>query len=117
MFLPEYVLSWLKECDASTEPIDTFMVSDLVVTRLREHQSTEAEIRAFTIVLAPLDFGVRPNGGSSWGLYFAPKYEKPVEYPPLAELNAVMVDEWAELVQALNNPVLKARFADAVWEL
>ena len=39
------------------------------------------------------------------------------EFPNLALLNSENVDEWAELAESVKHPRLKARFADAVWEL
>ena len=39
------------------------------------------------------------------------------EFPNLALLTSENVDQWAELAAVVNHPRLKARFADAVWEL
>ncbi len=39
------------------------------------------------------------------------------EFPNLHLLTSDNVDEWAELAESLNHPRLRARFADAVWEL
>jgi lysyl-tRNA synthetase class 1 len=39
------------------------------------------------------------------------------EFPNLALLNSENVDEWAEVAESVEHPLLKARFADAVWEL
>jgi hypothetical protein len=57
------------------------------------------------------------------GRLFAPKYDQTNEdgtrkiYPDLDSFDATTVDEWAVLAEKFENPVLKAVFSDAVWEL
>src|SRR5579859_4699324 len=123
MPLPEYVQTWLTGFDESPEPVDCSMISLILYTRLVERQTPPDGVKAIFRALAPLEFHIRPRGGSPWDSYFAPKHDgtNPTgvdpDYPNLAELDAAAVDEWAALADHLTNPVLKARFADAVWEL
>lgn len=123
MPLPEYVQAWLTEFDESSEPVDCSMISLILYTRLAERQSPPDEVKAIFRSLAPLEFHIRPRGGSPWDAYFAPKHEgtDPAggdpDYPNLADLDAAAVEKWAALADHFTNPALKARFADAVWEL
>lgn len=123
MPLSEYVQTWLTEYDESPEPVDCSMISLILYTRLAERQTPPDEVKATFRALAPLEFHIRPRGGSPWDVYFAPKHEgtDPAggdpDYPNLADLDAAAVEEWAALADRFTNPALKARFADAVWEL
>jgi len=123
MPLPEYVRVWLAEFDNSPEPIDYSMISLILYTRLQERQTSPDDEKAIFRMLAPLEFHARPGGGSHWGIYFSPKHvgedsnAGDIDYPDLSALDAAAVDEWAALAGSFANPALKARFADAVWEL
>jgi lysyl-tRNA synthetase class 1 len=75
--------------------------------------------RAFRSI-APLEFCERHASNSLWNCFFAPKMEAEDgrdEFPNLALLTRENVDEWAEVAISVKHPRLKARFADAVWEL
>jgi hypothetical protein len=123
MPLPEFAMTWLNEFDESSKPVDYAMVSLTVDTKLRERQTPPDEVKAIFRMLAPLEFHIRPRGGSPWNCYFAPRHngtdpaDGDPDYPNLADLDAVAVEAWAALADRLNNPALQARFADAVWEL
>jgi lysyl-tRNA synthetase class 1 len=123
MPLPEYVRAWLDEFDRSVEPIDLLIVAGTVSIRLNERGASHVEIDSIQKILAPAEFGIRPQGNSAWGVYFAPKHEETLEdgtrktYPDLNSFDATTVDEWASLGEEFENPVLKAVFCDAVWEL
>jgi lysyl-tRNA synthetase class 1 len=123
MPLPEYVQTWLTGFDESSEPVDCSMISLILYSRLAERQTPAVEVKSIFRVLAPLEFHIRPRGGSPWDTYFAPKHEgtnpagRDSDYPDLADLDCASVDEWAALADRFTNPALKARFADAVWEL
>jgi hypothetical protein len=123
MPLPGYVRAWLAEFDSSPQPVDFSMISLILYTRLQERQTPPDEVKAIFRMLAPLELHGRPGDGSPWGVYFAPKHvgKDPnagdSDYPDLTVLDAAAVDEWAALADSFANPALKARFADAVWEL
>jgi lysyl-tRNA synthetase class 1 len=113
------LVSWLNE-DDSTEWIELYLISSRVFHRLHEGGASQEEIdRAFRS-LAPLECHESLPKSSPWGYFFAPKAAAEVgrdEFPNLALLNSENVDEWAEVADSVNHPRLKARFADAVWEL
>ena len=75
MPLPEYVQAWLTEFDESSEPVNCSMISLILHTRLAERESAPNEVKAIFRSLAPLEFHIRPRGGSPWNSYFAPKHD------------------------------------------
>lgn len=119
MTLPDHLISWLNEGD-STDQIELYQISSRVFDRLRERGVTQVEIDRVFRSLAPLEFHERHAGNSPWNCFFAPKMEAEgdrAEFPNLALLTSENVDEWTELAASVKHPRLKARFADAVWEL
>lgn len=75
-----------------------------------------AEILAFTLV------GNR-TCASPWGTFFSPMASgtkeggKPFYSPDIADANADVVAHWAERIESIKHPVLRARYADLVWEM
>lgn len=91
-----------------------------VVLRLREVGAAEDRIESTVRILAPLEFWTRRSKQGAWNSYFSPRLNAGSgqhEYPCLAKLTADDVDEWATLALVLKRAVVRARFADAVWEL
>lgn len=75
-----------------------------------------AEILAFTLV------GHRA-GTSPWGTFFSPmssgtdKDGKRIHSPDITVANADVVVHWAERAKSIKSPVLRARYADLVWDM
>ncbi len=119
MTLPDHLISWLSEGDSSYR-IDLYQMSSRVFDRLRDRGATQAENDRVFRSLAPLEFHERRAGNGPWDCFFAPKLEAEgdrAEFPNLALLTSENVAEWAEVAALVDQPRLKARFADAVWEL
>ena len=120
MPLSEAVVSWINEIEDSQDPLNLFTTTSRVFVRLKEHNVSDDEIKIVVRILGPLEFFVRRESDSPWNSYFAPRRnsaEPGGEYPCLAELSSVDVEEWANLANVLKRPIVRARFADAVWEL
>jgi hypothetical protein len=75
MPLPEYVQTWLTGFDESSEPVDCSVISLILYTRLAKRQTPPDEVKSIFRALAPLEFHIRPRGGSPWDTYFAPKHK------------------------------------------
>lgn len=89
-----------------------------VVARLNDRGETadQSTIR----VLAPLEYRTIGRKQSPWKSYFSPLFnggEGQDERPCLAHLTAEDLDAWAHLTELIKNAPVRARFADAVWEL
>ena len=119
MALGNDLITWLNEGN-STDRIELYLISSRVFDRLRERGASQAEIDGAFRSLAPLEFHERHAGNSSWSCFFGPKMEAENgrdDFPNLALLTSEHVDEWAAVATSVQHPRLKARFADAVWEL
>jgi lysyl-tRNA synthetase class 1 len=81
-----------------------------------ENFAAWSEILAFTLV------GNR-TAVSPWGAFFAPlgsgtdKDGNTVYFPDIADATTAVIDHWAGRARRITHPVLKARYADLVWEL
>lgn len=64
-----------------------------------------------------------PHEDSGWGTYFGPMQVWPtadgatIEKPSISAINQVVLDYWSARSKATSNPLLKARYADLVWDL
>jgi lysyl-tRNA synthetase class 1 len=118
--LKDDVVSRLDEPGPSGDELDIFTAVDRIFIRLRERNAEEDEIKNTVRIIAPLDLLPSPPHEDVWKSYFAPRRrasDGQPEYPSLSDFTGATVDEWAELSTAIKRPIVRARFADAVWEL
>lgn len=82
----------------------------------------EDAFRAAANDLIAFEFEPYPRG-SPWNTYFGPlaTFEKPdggvAYHPDQAWLDTKAIEQWRERATTLNHPLLKARYADLVWDL
>lgn len=120
MPVPAEVIVWLDE-EENTAAQDGILIYR-IWERLRQQSMDEANIAEVLRSLAPLEFLAHGKKPEIWGSIFSPRREADLakgvaEYPNLAELNGAHIDDWMEMAASLKRPYLRARFADAVWEL
>ena len=119
MPVPDDILPWLDETPPFSDPLDVSMVVSRVIVRLRERRDQTA-IESTIRFLAPLEFWTGQPKEGPWNSYFRPRLKAEdgrEEYPCLAKMNPDSVEEWARLALILSVAAVRARFADAVWEL
>lgn len=116
----------IMEFDASNAPLDLMKVgSKLSIERqaMRERGATKGE--DFSLWCEMAIFHVYPsfdNGENPWNSFFRPMssmaYENGITVysPDITEADADAVDHWSQRAHELRHPVLKARYADCVWE-
>jgi len=117
--VPDDILLWLDETHPSLDPLDVSMIVSRVIVRLRE-RGDAGKIEGTIRVLAPLEFWTGKSKQGPWNSYFSPRLKAEngrEEYPCLAKMNSHDVEEWARLADILKRAAVRARFADAVWEL
>lgn len=122
MLIPEAIETLIIAFDARAEPFNIHDVSRALSaarTRLRDKTMASAawaDLVAFAMQAEQED---RPP----WGTYFGPMGSgvdlegSPVYFPDIESLTAEIVEHWQHRTEQLTNPVLRARYADLVWEL
>lgn len=104
-----------------------FIVTDVQQALFRARRElrnlTEAEtLGALAEVLAFALVGDSTDSGP-WGTWYSPQASgededgKPIYFPDIADANADVIQHWRNRVAAVRHPVLRARYADLVWEM
>ena len=120
--------AWLQEClsqfDSQATPFMEVAVGDaLRAARGSQSNLDNVSWEAFLAECSAFMFYERADEDSLWGTYFAPMWEsvssdgKRTVSPDLAELTSETVRHWEERAAAVRNPILKARYADCIWDL
>jgi hypothetical protein len=122
MVIPSWIIEALAPFDAMTSPhseTDVTMALEAACAKQGELQAHES--KAFLAEHAA--FQLRGSHGKStsiWGTYFAPWAiieSTGFISPDISQLDAETVAHWEQRAAEVRDPVLKARYADAVWDL
>jgi hypothetical protein len=114
----------IQRFERAGEPFTVRAVQQaLSSTRGAMEGATDAE--SFAVWSEVLAFALVANGtgANPWGTFFAPVGSgtdndgNVVYFPDIADANAAVIDHWAERARRITHPVLKARYADLVWDL
>ncbi len=122
MEVPEEFEAVLLGMDTSGEPTTSHAVSAALSAARSSLKDKLAQGGAWPDMIA-FHFQEDASQQGPWHTYFGPMssstYENgTVMYSPDPEqLDSAVVDLWGARAQALTHPVLKARYADLVWEL
>ncbi|KAA1237156.1 DUF4209 domain-containing protein [Agrobacterium tumefaciens] len=120
--MPEEFEAVLLGIDESGEPTTSHAISAALAGARTALRDKIAQGDAWADMIA-FQFQEDTSQQGPWHTYFGPMgsstYENgTVVYSPDPEqLDAEVVDLWASRAQTLTHPVLKARYADLVWEL
>jgi lysyl-tRNA synthetase class 1 len=122
MQIPETIEAVIDEFDRNKEPLSTHSVQAALSgarTKL-EHKiaisDAWADLVAFTLAAEQED---RPP----WNTYLGPmgtgtdRDGNEVYFPDIQQLTPEIVGHWEHRADALTHPVMKARYADLVWDL
>jgi hypothetical protein len=118
-----FVESAFEKFGPSGEFRELFMVGDFIGYTALSLALNESERRAVEADVAAMTFHGSPNVDSPWGTYFRPRSSEPqadgttIDSPDIRRLDAQSVERWKQRARATNDPVVKARFADVVWDL
>jgi hypothetical protein len=102
---------------------ELFMVGDAIAVAAQSMELTDEERSAVEAEIAALTFHGGPWIKSCWGTHFRPRSsdEQPdgriLHSPDITHLTADSVRQWKERATHAADPVLKARYADVVWDL
>ncbi len=122
MLVPEAIEAIIADFDRKIEPISTHDVQSALSsarTKLAEKTATRggwADLVAFTLQTMQSDH-------QPWRTYFGPmgssqdKEGKVYYFPDPRDLGVDILDHWEVRAETLINPVLRARYADLIWDL
>jgi Domain of unknown function (DUF4209) len=124
MKIPDWLQATLAPFETSEQPFMEVAIFDAIRGAVDKHGNVPDEERPVVQAEWSLSgFHPRPNKDSVWGGYFAPmmtattKDGKEFRSPDIANLNTESVTHWEERAQSVKDPVMRARHADAVWDL
>ena len=124
LLIPSPIEEIIQSFDQKNGPFTVHDVNQALSKARRELQKpteaenfgTWAEILAFALVGNKTD-------ASPWGTYFSPLASgtdedgKPIYSPDIADARADVIQHWAGRAIRTKHPVLRARYADLVWEM
>ncbi|MCC6357343.1 MAG: DUF4209 domain-containing protein [Phycisphaerales bacterium] len=111
--------------EGRNEPFDEMDIADAIQGLLRVRGGKTAE-PTFRELAEGIAFSLAETGSeekSRWGTYYGPKNIWKMqdgaerEAPSIDRITADMLDHWKSRADATQQPRLKARYADLVWDL
>jgi hypothetical protein len=122
--IPDWVQAVLKCFEGRTEPYNEVQIADaLGLARKNQGDLNDQDWRGFLAERSAFFFTERPNEDSIWGTYFAPMGSwtlgdgTPQRSPDIKDLDADVVAHWERRARSVHSPVMRARYADLVWDL
>lgn len=122
MQIPEVIEAVIDEFDKKKEPLSTHSIQAALSgarTKLEDKTAISdawADLVAFALAAEQED---RPP----WNTYFGPmgsgtdRDGNEVYFPDIQQVTPEIVSHWEQRADALTHPVMKARYADLVWDL
>jgi hypothetical protein len=124
MTIPEWLQPTLAHFEQRTDPFMEVEVGESIASSKREKGDiSEAELKVLLAEHSAFMFMERAEGDSVWGTYFAPLFEGTredgvtVRMPDIEELDGETVAHWKARANDTPNPLMRARYADCVWDL
>ena len=124
MKIPDFVRHILDAYDADIKPLMEAQVHDaLSGARKAQGDLSDEDFRGFKAEASAFFFHERRDEDSVWGTYFAPTFTataqdgSEIRIPNIAEFDADTVAHWERRAGEAKHPVLRARYADLVWDL
>ena len=123
MNLPSWVQEIIDQFNAKTEPHSELEIAESLSNERRKHGDLcEEDWKGYIAEYSVFFFDEGGDGESVWGTYFRPMVEytqgqNTVRNPDIAQLNVDTLVHWQQRATETNNPVMKARYADAAWDL
>src|SRR5579859_7602137 len=123
MHIPDWLQVVLARFESSKEPHSESEIFDAINGVLRAQTELPAEDRVVAIAeVCAFLFHERPDEDSEWHTYFAPMMSgtktdgTPYYSPDIADFDVATVTHWESRALVVADPVMKARYADLVWD-
>ena len=124
MNIPDWVQAILGGFEDSSEPHDEVQIADALRHAANNYQEMPPEdFKGYHAEWAAFLFIEKPKLDSVWGTYFAPmmtaSQNDGTEFrsPDAMDLDCEVVAHWEVRARSVKDPVMRARYADLVWDL
>ncbi len=110
----------LDKYDRKTKPITESEFSHEILSLRNEKDTSEPPMQWIAEAMA-FDF-YENHQGSGWGTYYGPMFVfnnddgTATESPSITKVTEQMIGYWSGRAQTAKHPVLRARYADLVWD-
>jgi hypothetical protein len=122
--IPDWVQGVLAIYENKVEPHNEVELSDVLRQAARAHEDMPPEdFKGYYSEWSAFLFIERLRKDSLWGTFFAPMMTatrndgKRLLSPDIEDLDAEVVSRWEERARSVKDPVMRARYADLVWDL
>ncbi|MGO7873697.1 DUF4209 domain-containing protein [Rhizobium leguminosarum] len=122
MQIPETIEAVIAEFDGRQEPLDAHSIQS-ALSRARTALVDKPAISDAWADLVAFAVQAEQEDRPPWNTYFGPMGSgtdpdgKVVYFPDFRQLTPDIVDHWEQRAEAVMHPVMKARYADLVWDL
>jgi Domain of unknown function (DUF4209) len=120
--IPASTQSILDTIEAERQPILDFEISSKLSGLHQADGLTDSERKGAWAEASAFNFQPA-EVNSPWGTYYGPIFTatkpdgSPYYAPDIAEIDEEIIIRWEQRSQAAQHPVLRARYADVVWDL
>jgi len=123
--VPGFAKAAIEHFDHSLSPLAEIELMEALVRAMKppDYVPTPEQEKGFIAELCAFQFRSRPDGKESvWGTYFGPMFSsqqqgRTVHKPDVVDLDHEVVEHWQRRSAEAQHPVLRARYADLVWDL
>lgn len=122
MQIPDTIEAVIAEFDGRAEPFDTHTLQS-ALSRARTALVDKTAISDAWADLVAFAVQAEQEDRPPWNTYFGPMGSgtdadgKATYFPDIRQLTPDIVDHWEQRADAVMHPVMKARYADLVWDL
>jgi len=124
MRIPDWIQNLLRSYENQVEPFQEVEIAQTLASVSKNQENLSDEDRKVLVAeWSAFLFGENRSKDGRWGTYFEPMMSaKKVDgteilSPDIIELDSDTVNHWEERAVACPNAVMRARYADVVWDL
>ncbi|MGA9885225.1 MAG: DUF4209 domain-containing protein [Candidatus Acidiferrales bacterium] len=124
MKVPAWAREVLIRFDGRTEPHQEVEIAEaLSAVRRTQGDLNEEDWKGFLAEWSAFMFSEKRQKDGAWGTYFTPmmsykdSHDRDVHSPDIKKLDADTLAHWEARAKEGKNPVMRARYADLVWDL
>lgn len=124
LIIPQSVLEILDGIESDVQPLVEYEVGSLLSGKLQAEGLLEEERKGAWSEVSAFNFtSMDPEHESCWGTHFGPVFQQTlqdgtsIENPNIKDIDTEIIGHWKVRARSTQHPVLKARYADLVWDL